>query len=380
MPNMETYDFLVIGGGLFGVYSAIYLSRKNYRICLIEKEEDLLKKASIVNQARLHSGYHYPRSVATARIANDHKERFIREHEQFINFKFKKYYAIDRYGSFTNSRQFEKFCGFMNIKAEEIEKHELFDFGRIERLYLTEEYSFDPILIAEYYKQIIKDENIAIKMSCTVKKAYKKDGFWKVALSQKNDGNDNWIKAYAVINATYCGINTVNKQFNVKTIELMHQITEIALVSSEALQRTGLTIMDGHFCSIMPFGLSNLHTLSSVTYTHHKVSYKDEPSFDCQEINKDCRPDFASICNSCLAKPPSNKNKMMSQMRLYLNSEVKVNCVFSMYTIKAKLQSSYIDDSRPTEISRLSCNPDYYCLFSGKINSIYEVESEVDNV
>ena len=58
---------------------------------IIEKEKELFKKASIVNQARLHSGYHYPRSVATARMSDDNKARFTADHKDFINFEFQKF-------------------------------------------------------------------------------------------------------------------------------------------------------------------------------------------------------------------------------------------------------------------------------------------------
>jgi hypothetical protein len=58
----------------------------------------------------------------------------------------------------------------------------------------------------------------------------------------------------------------------------------------------------------------------------------------------------------------------------YFSESVDFEYLFSYYTIKSKLQASYIDDGRPTEISMLSENPRFYCLFAGKINSIYEVE------
>ena len=48
----------------------------------------MFKKASIVNQARLHGGYHYPRSVATALMSDDNKARFTEEHRPFIHFEF----------------------------------------------------------------------------------------------------------------------------------------------------------------------------------------------------------------------------------------------------------------------------------------------------
>ena len=58
----------VIGGGFYGSVIALYLKKvKGYRyVDLYEKEADFLTRASYVNQARVHSGYHYPRSFTTA--------------------------------------------------------------------------------------------------------------------------------------------------------------------------------------------------------------------------------------------------------------------------------------------------------------------------
>lgn len=372
--TQENYDFLIVGGGIFGIYSAIFLAEKGLKICLIEKEAELMRKASIVNQARLHAGYHYPRSIGTARIADEHKDRFTKEHKQFINFKFDKYYAIDRYGSFTDSKQFERFCETVKIKAEPVKEHPFVNFQRIQELYLTEEFSFDPILIAEYYKDWVqKYTNIEIKMQTMVDSAYKNGDNWVVKIKNL-EGEELNINTPAVINATYCGTNTINKIFDIKGIKLMHEITEMAMIHSPQFNNIGLTIMDGHFASLMPYGISNLLSLSSVTYTHHKVSYEDEPTFDCQSQVNNCKPNAISICNNCKARPQTAKNKMIQQMKLYLTDEVELNYFFSMYTIKAKLQSSYIDDGRPTEIAKLNSAPDYYCLFAGKINSIYEIE------
>ena len=372
--NREDFDFLIIGGGIFGVYSAIYLAEKGLRICLIEKESDLMRKASIVNQARLHAGYHYPRSIGTARIADEYKDRFTKEHRDFINFKFEKYYAIEKYGSFTDSKQFERFCETLKIKAEPVKEHPLINFDRIQELYLTEEFSFDPILIAEYYKNKVKGYgNIEIKMNSSVVSAYRNNSNWIVKI-REGETIEREINTPAVINATYCGTNTINKLFSIQSIKLMYEITEMAMIHSKLFNNIGLTVMDGHFASLMPYGLSNLLSLSSVTYTHHKVSFEDEPVFDCQDLVTHCKPGSISLCNTCAAKPATAKNKMIQQIRLYLNDNVDLSYFFSMFTIKTKLQASYIDDGRPTEIAMLNAKPDYYCLFAGKINSIYEIE------
>ncbi len=375
----EKYDFLIIGGGIFGIYAALYLSKFGLRICIVEKEKELLKKASIVNQARLHSGYHYPRSVATALMSDDNKARFTADHQQFINSAFEKYYGIERYGSFTDSQQFERFCAFINIRCEPVLRHPLFNYHRLEALYHTQEYSFDPILIAEYYRQQLKqhDGDIEVQMYSEVKQAEARGDTWAVEVSSLENGRRREMEASQVINATYAGSNAINRLFGMRDIDLMHEISEMVFVTSPQVKNIGLTVMDGNFGSLMPYGLSDMLSLSSVAYTHHKVSYDNLPTFDCQQLNPKCRPDFPSVCSSCPARPRSNYRKMIGQIKHYFADEVEFHYFTSMFTIKSKLKANYIDDGRPTEISILNENPRFYCIFAGKINSIYEVEKVV---
>lgn len=43
------------------------------------------------------------------------------------------------------------FCQYLDIRCERLTDHPLFNFNRLEALYRTEEYSFDPVLLREYY-------------------------------------------------------------------------------------------------------------------------------------------------------------------------------------------------------------------------------------
>src|SRR5262249_37221803 len=54
---MEEYDVLVVGGGFYGCLIACHLRRRYPRVLLVEKQADLLERASYVNQARVHQGY-----------------------------------------------------------------------------------------------------------------------------------------------------------------------------------------------------------------------------------------------------------------------------------------------------------------------------------
>lgn len=371
----QRFDFVIVGGGIFGCYAALHLSRKGAKVALIEKEAQLFQKASLVNQARLHGGYHYPRSIATAALSDEHKARFTAEHRQFVNFNFEKYYAIDRFGSFTDPLQFERFCAYLHIRCDRVSEHNLFNFNRIEALYLTEEFSFDPVLLREFYRQQVESASgIFVFKNTKVESAAANGKEWEIQLSPRY----SLLRTETVINAAYAATNAVNQLFDVGELALTHEISEIAFVASPQFAGKGLTVMDGPFGSVMPYGLSGLLSLSSVAYTHHKISYDNLPHFDCQtEEDPHCRPEAPGICTECPRRPDSNAYKMLVQMRQYFNENVSFAHLFSYFTIKSKLKASFIDDGRPTEISMLRAKPRFYCLFAGKINSIYEVEKIV---
>ncbi len=367
------YDYLVIGGGIFGCYAAVHFAKKGARVALLEKENRLFTKASLVNQARLHGGYHYPRSIATAALSDEHKARFTEEHRPFINFSFEKFYAIDRAGSLTDGGQFERFCQFLGVKCERVGEHPLFNFDRLDALYRTEEFSFDPVLIGDFYKKQIEDLNeIDLFLNTKIDRTEINGDNWRIEFRQS--GNEKSLEAATVINATYSATNAINRLFNLTEINLMHEISEVALVKSKQASALGLTVMDGPFASLMPWGLSGLLSLTSVAYTHHAASFDNLPVFSCQNQNPDCRPDFPADCNGCPAQPRSNVGKMLAQIGRYFSEGVEFQPVRSLFTIKSKLRASHIDDARPTEISLLNQSPPFWCLFAGKINSIYEVE------
>lgn len=394
--QVEHFDFVVVGGGIFGCYAALHLAGRGAKVAILEKEARLFQKASLVNQARLHSGYHYPRSVATAAMSDEHKARFTEEHRAFVNHTFEKFYAIDRYGSFTDGPQFERFCEFLKIPCTRVNEHLLFNFNRLEALYRTEEHSFDPVLLGNYYREKVEaTSGITVFKNTRIQHAKAQGNVWEIELVVSSDklkvssdklkvpsgervlGTSNLsLETKTVINATYAATNATNHLFGVNDLALTHEISEIAFVTSPQFGQRGLTVMDGPFGSIMPYGLSGLLSLSSVAYTHHKISFDALPHFDCQQpdIDPACRPEAPGICTDCARRPVSNAPKMLAQMQQYFAENVQFAHLFSYYTIKSKLKASHIDDGRPTEISMLRESPRFYCLFAGKINSIYEVE------
>ena len=61
------WDAVVIGGGFFGcsIATELITEHGNSNVLIVERERDVMKRASYGNQARVHNGYHYPRSFTT---------------------------------------------------------------------------------------------------------------------------------------------------------------------------------------------------------------------------------------------------------------------------------------------------------------------------
>ena len=56
------FDKIIIGAGLYGLYAADVCAKKGERVLVLEYDKAPFMRATYINQARVHMGYHYPRS------------------------------------------------------------------------------------------------------------------------------------------------------------------------------------------------------------------------------------------------------------------------------------------------------------------------------
>ena len=86
---------LVVGAGIFGMTTSIELARLGHQVTLHEELDSVMKCASGINQYRLHSGYHYPRSKITALECLKSIEEFKSKYNYcVINGSMEHYYSI----------------------------------------------------------------------------------------------------------------------------------------------------------------------------------------------------------------------------------------------------------------------------------------------
>ena len=105
----------VIGAGLFGCCTAYELNKEGYDVTIIEKSSDIMNKASKYNHNRIHFGYHYPRSIDTARQSLDGLDSFLKNYKDSIVSNFPNYYMIAKQNSKVAASEYIKFCDELNL-------------------------------------------------------------------------------------------------------------------------------------------------------------------------------------------------------------------------------------------------------------------------
>lgn len=371
------YDKIILGAGLYGLYSALYCGEKNQSVIVLECDSTPFRRATYINQARVHQGYHYPRSVSTAMKSAGYFERFNHDFDFCINREFKKIYATSTQYSWSNGEQFKKFCLAANIPCEELNPSSYFKGGMCDGVFMTREYTYDAMILKNWYLRKLSElKNVKIRYDVNVSKIEKSTDSYKVIL---DDGKE--FETSFLLNATYAATNQILDLLGYEKLGIKYELCEIILCDvNDRLREYGFTVMDGPFFSIMPFGKTGLHSLTSVTFTPHTTSYDSNPTFECQAKSGGlCSTVHLGNCNDCPAKPETAFPYMSNLARKYLLDEFEFTYKSSLFSMKPILKSSELDDSRPTVIRVLSKSPTFVSVLSGKINTVYDLDKVLDD-
>lgn len=373
-------DKLIIGAGLYGLYAALYCAKKGQQVIVLEREEAPFTRATYINQARVHMGYHYPRSLSTAMKSAGYFKRFVEDYSFCIRFDFEQVYATSNHFSWTDAREFRKFCEDACIPCTPLPVDNYFNEGICDGAFLTKEYTYDAHILRDFLmEELAKYPGVQLCFCRDIQRIVKQTDCYEIyALC---DGKEEYYKAPFVLNATYASVNQVlNKVEGVETepFGLKYELCEIILCkTNEVLKDIGLTVMDGPFFSIMPFGKTGMHSLTSVTFTPHETSFDSTPQFACTKGGS-CSGAWLGNCNDCTNKPQSAWEYMSALARKYVKPEYEFSYEKSLFSMKPILKASEIDDSRPTVIKMLPGEPTFISVLSGKINTVYDLDEFLD--
>lgn len=365
MARSPHYDVLVIGGGIYGCALAVELSRsRGARVLLLERERELLRRASSANQARVHNGYHYPRSMLTALRSRVNFPRFVADYKECIAGGFLKVYAISRHFSGVTARQFRLFCERIEAPLHPAPKsvRELFDSTYVEAVFQVKEPAFDWRILAARLQADLERHGVEVALGAEASRVASA-GCPPLEVEFLCDGATSHVRADAVYNCTYSRVNKLLADSGLPLVPLKHELTEIALVEvPRSLRDLGVTVMCGPFFSLMPFPAAGLHSLSHVRYTPHREWY-DVPG-------RAYRDPYAQLAD---APRRSNSTHMIQDAMRYLPAVSESRHISSIWEVKTVLPKNEVDDGRPILMRSSGDLPGLHAVMGSKVDNVYDM-------
>lgn len=362
------YQYLIIGGGFFGCAVALHLRRLGIeRVLLVEREDALLTRASYCNQARVHNGYHYPRSFLTACRSRINLPRFRRDYGFAVKTDFTSLYAIASHRSKVIPRQFERFMDDIGARHESVGAGYagLFDPSQVAAVYLTEEYAFDAGKLRSHFESELAAARVRVELNTEAMPLTAGGANLTVELRRRDL---RWREeADTVINCSYANVNR-NVAAATGLTPIKHEITEVALIEPpRELAKLAVTVMDGPFFSCMPFPAEDCHSLTHVRYTPHG-SFIDrdgrrDPVRELEALQLRSRVDYM-IADGARLMPCLRKSRWRR----------------SLFEIKSVLVRNEADDGRPVLLRRDSLHPRVFSLLGAKIDNVYDVLTRLESV
>ena len=362
----ESWDVVVVGGGFFGLSLAEYYCREGARAVVLERETAAITRASFSNQARIHNGYHYPRSFRTAYRSRVNFPRFCREYRDAVVSDFTKLYAIPRLLSKVTAQQYRLFIeriGAPIVPAAPAFVR-LFNQRTIEAVFEVTEYAFDALKLRKI--AIERLENAGGRIEYGTEALSVRPAGDRLEVHARASAEDRLYDARRVINATYGRLNAFNRASGIPLIPLKNELTEMALVDvPDAFQSLGITVMCGPFFSLMPFPPRSMHTLSHVRYTPH-CWWRDEEGTPYRDGYE-----FLAARENISRFP-----HMVRDASRYVPGLRDLVYRDSIWEIKTVLPVSEVDDSRPILFKDNYHLKNYICVMGGKIDNIYDAIDE----
>ncbi|MEP0393483.1 MAG: FAD-dependent oxidoreductase [Erythrobacter sp.] len=357
-PFSTTYDYIVIGGGFYGCCLALYLRSISDKVLLVEASDALMTRASRVNQARVHTGFHYPRSAVTAVKSMLLHRKFLEDFPEAIVDEFQMLYAIAKRRSKVTAKKFHRMFGDMGAPIEIASPNDraLFDADMVEEVFACFETAFDYSVLASQMAERLDAAGIEVRLATQVNTLEAKRGG---AIAGLSDGHE--VTARYAFNITYAQINNLLEKASLPKACLKYEAAELALITPpDQLRERGVTVMDGPFFSAMPYPSASLYSLTHVRYTPHE-SWSDDvgpsdPYKHFAQRHYETRYAF-----------------MLRDAQRYLPCLAGSTYDRSIFDVKTVLVKNEQDDGRPILYHQSPASSRVISILGGKIDNIYDL-------
>ena len=323
----------IAGAGIYGATTAFRLAEQGHRVHLFDPL-GILQAASAINQYRIHSGYHYPRSPETISETLEARGEFVEAFRPAIARNTSHYYAIPKQGSLTPPDLFEQVMARYNLVCKPC-RPAWMDFGFIDRCYEVDEQIYDPDVLRDLVTERIK--SLAIP-------------FEQRAFTAGMRGDYDFV-----VWATY-GLGPSRGLF--KTAK--YQVAEKILIQLPSeLQGIALVLIDGPFTAFDPYGNSPRSLFGSARNTNHWTT--TDPAVPIPEP-------YANLLNRSTFEtvPFSRFDAMRKDSALAVPASKDAIYLGSRFTIRV-VENNPEEDRRTLYVQEPA--PGELHIFSGKVVS-----------
>lgn len=365
-PLAETYVALadedrnsvaVIGGGVFGLLSGIEIARRGHPVVLFEKRADVFMGASYVNQCRVHMGYHYPRDEQTARATLSAQKEFRETFpDAIVEDGFENYYCFAREGSMVTKAQCRSFCRSLGLPYhEEFPSNVVVSSTDVDFSLKVPEVIFDADKVKKRLLEMVDEvKNMEIVTGAEVVGVARVAGGYSVEFTKSGRRYAQLFSG--VVNATYSDLNRINQMLGLPLPNYQYELCEMLAVKVPWEGKTGVAIMDGPFCGIMPFGFKNEYLLYDVELSILERSMGTFPDFrfDVPYYDQEERR-------------MERFRKVIDKMKRWFPQLERAASMYSLYATRIVFPKKEATDARPTLLENPI--PGIWWVFSGKITT-----------
>ena len=344
--------------------TALRLAERGAAVTIYERLQKPLQGASYNNQNRLHLGFHYPRDDETARQSIRGFARFREEFAPCILGDFPNAYFIASEGSLVTAQQYLDFCRRMGLRHERIDPASYEPAVRgVDLGVLCDEVVYDSAVLSQLVLRRLADAHIDPRFGTDVQRIERRSGGFRLhAAGQPARDFD------AVVNCTYANVNDLTEQLGHSVPEYQYEYTMVPIVEWDH-PAVGVSIMDGPFMTVLPFGQTGRYLLYHVAHSviaehvgrHMPSTWVDRATAPSRQV--DGQALFERIREACTRFVPA-----LSAVRLagFLEGPRMV------------LAHRHHTDARPSIIRRYE--PGYVSVFTGKIDHCIWVADDVANL
>lgn len=343
----KSLNIAVVGGGIFGVTSAIYLARKGHRVDLFERHQDILQEASGLNQYRLHRGYHYPRSSETTLSTLRAEPQFCAEYAEAVIDDVEHYYCLAKENSFVSGKEYLDFCRSHGLEFS-VADFPLVNKEKIDVCVRTKEKLYNSEKLRKICLNRLHDLGVTLHTGKEVsRKDLKKYNFVVIAV-YANQG--------ALLGDT-------------QTVRYQYEVCEKPVIKMpDAFKKKSIMIIDGPFMCLDPLADTGLFVTGNVVHAIHSTNVGSRP---------DISPEIAPLLNRGIIKnPPITKfEEFRKSGAEFIPALAQAEHIGSMFVIRTVLPYMEETDARPTLINYIDERT--INIFSGKIVNCVEAAERV---